>query len=32
MHHQNCQGDDSDSPMWLHPKKGMLASFSDTYS
>ena len=32
MHHQKCQGDDSDNTLWLHPKKGMSACFSDTYS
>ena len=32
MYHQKCQGDDSDNTLWLHPKKGMSACFSDTYS
>lgn len=32
MHHPKCQGDDSDSTLWLYPKKGTLACFSDMYS
>lgn len=32
MHHPKCQGDDSDSSLWFHPKKDTLACFSDMYS